>query len=109
MMVLTLMANMDLAEQHEWGRKFHTAMQSIRKKYPYWHVHDDASLQDILQEIVAADSVRVLREALEPENANAVGEQMTLLQQMMQQAQEYEEEEAMGVQSDSESPADTKT
>jgi hypothetical protein len=36
-----------------------------------------------------------------------VGEQLNLLQQMMQQAQEYEEE-AMGVQSDSEELADTK-
>jgi hypothetical protein len=31
MMVLTLMANMDLAEQYKWGREFHTAMQSIHK------------------------------------------------------------------------------
>jgi hypothetical protein len=107
MMVLTLFANMDMAEQQEWGREFRTAMQSIRKKYPYHHVHDDASLQDILKELAAADSVRVLREAPEPESANAVGEQLTLLQKMMQQAQEYEEE-AMGVQSDSESSADTK-
>jgi hypothetical protein len=38
---------------------------------------------------------------------NAVGEQITLLQQMMQQAQEYEEE-AMGVQSNSKASADTK-
>jgi hypothetical protein len=82
-------------------------MQSIRKKYPYHHVHDDASLHDILKELAAADSVQVLREAPEPESANAVGEQLTLLQQMMQQAHEYEEE-AMAVQSDSESSAGTK-
>jgi hypothetical protein len=59
-MVLKPMANMDLAEQHELGREFCTAMQSIRKKYPYQHVHDDALLQDILQELAAADSVHVL-------------------------------------------------
>jgi hypothetical protein len=82
-------------------------MQSIRKKYPYHHVHDDASLQDIFKELAAADSVRVLREAPKPESANAVGEQLTLLQQMMQQAHEYEEE-ANAVHSDSELSADTK-
>jgi hypothetical protein len=107
MMVLTLMANMDMAEHQEWGREFRTAMQSIRKKYPYHHVHDDASLQDIFKELAAADSVRVLREAPKPESANAVGEQLTLLQQMMQQAHEYEEE-ANAVHSDSELSADTK-
>ena len=107
MMVLTLMANMDAAEQQEWGREFRTAMQSIRKKYPYHHVHDDASLQDILKELAAADSVRVLREAPEPESANAVGEQLTILQQMMQQAHEYKEE-ANAIHSDSKSSIDTK-
>jgi hypothetical protein len=82
-------------------------MQTIRKKYPYNHQHDDQSLQDILKELAAADSVRNLQEAPEPESANAVNEQYSLLQQMMQQANDYEEE-AMAVHSDSESSADTK-
>jgi hypothetical protein len=107
MMVLTLMTNMDMAEQQEWGREFRMAMQSIRKKYLYHHVHDDALLQDILKELAAADRARVLREAPEPESANAVGEQLTLLQQMMQQVHEYEEE-ANAVHSDSKLSADTK-
>jgi hypothetical protein len=107
MMVLTVMANMDMAEQQEWGREFRTAMQSIRRKYTYHHVHDDASLQDILKELAVADSVQVLSDAPEPESANTVGEQLTLLQQMMQQVHKYEEE-ANAVHSDSKSSADTK-
>lgn len=75
-------------------------MQAICKKYPYDHVHDDASLQDILKELAAADSVRNLREAPEPKCANAVNEQYSLLQQMIQQANDCEEE-AMVVHLDS--------
>jgi hypothetical protein len=82
-------------------------LQAIRKKYPYDHVHNDASLQDILKELAAADSVRNLREAPEPECANAVNEQYSLLQQMIQQANDCEEE-AMVVHLDSETSADTK-
>jgi hypothetical protein len=76
-------------------------------KYSYNHVHDDASLQDILEELAAGDSVRNLCEALGPERANAVGEQLTLLQQMMQRAHDYEEE-AMAVHLDSDSLVSTK-
>jgi hypothetical protein len=84
-------------------------LQAIRKKYPCNLVHDDASLQDILKELAAVDSVRNLRKAQEPKRANAVGEQLILmlLQQMMQQAHDYKEE-AMAVQSDSDSSVSTK-
>ena len=112
-LVLTIFANIERAVPHEYGREFRPAMQAIRKKYNYDYQHDDASLTDILQELAAADSVRILKEAPEPEigSAHAVDEQMTLLQQMMQQASippTTDYEEAMAAQSDSESSADTK-
>ena len=108
--VLTIFANIERAVTHEWGREFRPAMQVIRAKYDYDYQHDDTSLADILAQLAAADSVRSIKEAPEPETgaAHAV-DQLTLLQQMMMQQNDYkEDEEAMAVHSDSESSADTK-
>jgi hypothetical protein len=108
MIVLIIFANIELAQQHEWGREFRPAMQSIRAAFPYSHKHDDASLATILQHLAAADSVRVLREAPEPDNeaANAVSNELSLLQQMMQEAQDYEEQAFAAAESDSDTSAE---
>ena len=92
-MVLTVLSNVEQAMQHDWGREFRPAMQNIRKKYLYNHVHDEVSYQDILNEFAAADTVRILREAPAPneETANAVSDTTNLFQHMMQSAQDYEE------------------
>ena len=106
LIVLTIFANVERAVTYEWAREFRPAMQVIRSKYNYDYTHDDTSLADILQQLAAADSVRNLKEAPEPEKgaAYAVQEQMTLLQQMMQDSMDFEEDEAaMAVQSDSDS------
>ena len=99
--VLTISANVENAMQHEWGRELRPAMQAIRKKYAYNHRHDDASLQDVLTELAAADSVRILREAPEPaqESANAVAESYALLQQMMDATNSEYQESAFAAQS----------
>lgn len=112
MIVLIIFANIEQAEQHEWGREFRPAMQTIRANYPYTHKHEDASLDDILKQLAVADSVCVLHKAPEPdtETANAVSNEFTLLQQKMQEAQsqatDYEENGFVAAQSDSDSSAE---
>lgn len=66
MLVLAILANIETAQKEDRGREFQPAMQAICKKYNYNYVHNDASLNDVLTELAAADSVRNLHEALEP-------------------------------------------
>ena len=108
--VLTIFANMDKAVQHEWGREFRPALQTLRTKYPYNYKHTDASMATILNELATADSVRDLKEAPEPETgaAMAVEEQLQLLQQMMQEGDNDYEESAFAAQSDSDTSTETK-
>lgn len=108
-MALTLLANVEAAAKHEWGREFQPAMQTIRRKYKYNHCHDSTSLTDILAELTMVDTVRNLQEAPEPtmESANAVAESVSLLQQLLQSNKDYEES-AMAATSDSESSGGRK-
>jgi hypothetical protein len=46
--VLTLMANIEVAARKDFQREFRPALQNIRAKYTYSHTHNDASLKDIL-------------------------------------------------------------
>ncbi len=62
-LMLTLLANIEMATKSDYGRKFCSAMHAIRKKYTYNHVHNVALLQIILKELVGADGVRVLKDA----------------------------------------------
>ena len=70
--VLTLMVNIEVAAQEDFGREFRPALQNIHAKYMYSHTHDNASLKDILQELAKADSFRTLKDAPAPGTANAV-------------------------------------
>lgn len=110
-----LLHNVERAQRHEWGRDFRTSIQTIRKKYPYNHIHDATSISDMLAEFAGADAVRNLAEAPSslPEQANAVD----LISQLLRgQDDTYETddesdphmERAAAVQSDSESSADTR-
>jgi hypothetical protein len=62
-LMLTLLANIETANQSDYGCKFCSAMQAIRKKHTCNHMHDAALLQIILKELVGADDVRVLKDA----------------------------------------------
>jgi hypothetical protein len=95
-LALTLMSNVTVAAQHEWGHEFRPAIQTIRMQYPYNHTHNATSLNKIMQELAAVDAVRSLKESV------------SLLQQLMQSSQEYQES-AMAATSDSESSGDRKT
>ena len=101
---LTLLANIEYAAKHDWGREFRPVVQDFRRKYPYNHKHDAQSIAYLLQELAAADTIRILTEAPEPtpESANAVADSVSLLTEMMQASHDYEES-AFAAQSDSES------
>ncbi len=60
-------------------------MHTIRKKYTYNHVHNAASLQIILKELVGANGVRVLKDAPAPsaETAHLVAKSVSYQQVMM--------------------------
>lgn len=59
----TLLAkNMEIAIQQDCRHEFRPAMQAVCKKYAYNHKHGDASLNDILTEMAAADSLHILCE-----------------------------------------------
>jgi hypothetical protein len=65
-LTLTLLANIETACKAEYGREFRSAMQTIRKSYPYNHVHYATSLAFILKELTGADGVRDYKEAPAP-------------------------------------------
>ena len=77
--VLTLMANIEVAAHKDFGREFRPALQNICVKYTYSHTHNNVSLRDILQELAKADSVRTLKDAPAPGAANAI---TTMLKKM---------------------------
>jgi hypothetical protein len=60
-------------------------MHAIRKKYTYNHMHDVASLQNILMELVGANGVRVLKDAPTPSVglAHSVADLVSILHLMM--------------------------
>ena len=77
--VLTLMANIDVASCKDFGREFRPALQNIREKYNYNHKHDGASLKVIMLELAKADSVRTLKDAPAPGTTNKVTSMPTKL------------------------------
>ena len=108
-LALTLLANIEYATNHDWGREFRPVLQDIRKRFKYNHPHDATSIGYILKELAAADTVRTLSDAPEPtaESANAVTESISLLSQLMRDSQEYEES-AFAATSDSDSSTGRK-
>ncbi len=60
----TLLANVELATKFDYGQEFFSAMPAICKKYTFNHVHDVTLLQIILKELVGANGVWVLKDAL---------------------------------------------
>jgi hypothetical protein len=73
---ITLLANIEYATNHDWGREFCPVLQDIHKKYKYNHPHDATSINYMLEELAAADTVRALSDAPEPttESANTVSD-----------------------------------
>jgi hypothetical protein len=103
-----------VAAAQDYGAEFKTALQTIRRRYNYSHVHDATSaITAILPELVAADAVRQLKDAPAPNKgvANAQAEQYSLLSQLMQGsafADSEEEGSAAAAASDSDKTRSTK-
>lgn len=108
-LALTLLANIDYATHHDWGREFRPAMQEIRKQFSYNHKHDATSVATILTELAAADAIRTLTDAPEPstESANSVQDSVSIYQDLMQAQNDYDES-AFAVHSDSDSSTSVK-
>ena len=65
---------MEQASTYEWGRDLRPAIQTIRQKYHYNHVHDAVSIAEMLSLFAGANAVRNLSQAPSklPESALAV-------------------------------------
>ena len=85
---LIILANVEVAASQEYGTEFKTALQTIRRRYNYSHVHDAASITAILTEFAAADAVRQLKDAPAPDMgmANAVADHYSVLAGLLQGA-----------------------
>ena len=88
---LIILANIEVAATQDYGNEFKTALQTIRRRYNYSHVHDATSIAAILTELAAADAVRQLKDAPAPSKgfANAVAEQYSTFAQLLQGAATY--------------------
>eukprot|EP00956_Cyclotella_meneghiniana_P028879 scaffold68484_cov41-Cyclotella_meneghiniana.AAC.1 len=85
---LIILANIEVAATQEYGSEFKTALQTIRPRYNYSHVHTAASIAAIITELAAADAVRQLKDAPAPSKrfANAVADQYSTFAQLLQGA-----------------------
>jgi hypothetical protein len=70
--VLTLMANIDIAAREKYGQNFWLALQTIWAKYTHYHRHDKALLKVILQELSKSDSSRSLNNVPAPGMTNTI-------------------------------------
>ena len=64
--MLVLIANINKASKSRWGMEFRSTMSMIKKTYQYNHVHDAASMANVLAECAEADSARNVRDAPAP-------------------------------------------
>eukprot|EP00956_Cyclotella_meneghiniana_P026310 scaffold56538_cov51-Cyclotella_meneghiniana.AAC.1 len=88
---LIILANIEVAATQEYGSEFKTALQTIRRRYNYSHVHNAASIAAIITELSAVDAVRQLKDAPAPSKrfANAVADQYSTFAQLLQGAATY--------------------
>ena len=88
-LALIILANIETAAQHDYGREFRPAMQNIRRQYTYNHRHDSTSIAYIMQELGIADRARILSDAPASNELNgrgaahSVSEQMTILKDLL--------------------------
>lgn len=84
-LALVILANVEIAAKEEYGSEFRPALQVIRRKYKYNHVHDDKSIAYIMQCCAGADQVRQLADAPPPETESAMANAVTQLTQLLQE------------------------
>jgi hypothetical protein len=62
-LALNIMANVETAAKQPWGQDFVPTLRTLRRRYKYNYVHDDASIEDIATELAQVDSVRNVGDA----------------------------------------------
>ena len=89
-LMLIIMANIEEAIRHDYGREFRQTIHDHRREHAYDKKHTATTTNKLLTELAAADAVRRLRDAPAPNHlgtANAVQENyqqsLTRLQQLM--------------------------
>jgi hypothetical protein len=101
---LVVMHNIHRATQQHYGRDFREVYRT--QLYPIDHQHDDASLQDMLDQLQQVDIIRNYSLAPAPEQANSVADEMDVLLNYVQQESIDYQESALAA-SDSESDSNS--
>jgi hypothetical protein len=65
--VLVVLNNIHRATQHDWGRDFSEVFRSLNQQHAIDYKHDDASLQDVLDQLQKVDNIRNYSLAPAPE------------------------------------------
>jgi hypothetical protein len=66
-LMLVLVANINrAAKSGRWGTEFQNTISTIKKAYPYNHIHEATSMAKVLTECAEADSARNVRDAPAP-------------------------------------------
>jgi hypothetical protein len=104
--VLVVMHNIHRATQQHYGRDFRELYRTLTQLYLIDHQHDDASLQDVLDQLQEVDIIRDYSLAPAPEQANSVADEMDVLLNYVQQESVDYQESALAA-SDSESDSDS--
>ena len=108
--VLVVMHNIHLAVQHDWGRDFRKAYRTLNQQYPIDHKHDDAPLQDILDQLQKVNNNRDYSLAPAPEQANSVANDLdVLMNYVKEEANKYQESALSASDSDSDSDSSRGT
>lgn len=90
---LVILANIETAAKEDYGSEFRPALQVIRRKYRYNHVHDDRFVAYILQTCAGADQVQQLNDAPPPRTDSAVANAVSQLSQLLQGPEPLSDEE----------------
>lgn len=86
-----LFRQVEQASTHEWGRDLRPAIQTIRQKYHYNHVHDAVSIAEMLSLFAGADAVRNLSQAPSKITESALA--VDLVAQLLNEREVYSDDD----------------
>lgn len=91
-LALVILANIKIAAKEEYGSEFCPALQVIRHKFRYNHMHDHRLIAYIMQTCAGADQVRQITDAPPPRMDNSVANAVSQLTQLLQEPLQSEDE-----------------
>ena len=81
-----ILANLERAARQLWGTEISVVHRTIKVKYRFDHIHDTASIKEILKVLTGANEARDRRKAPAPgEKAEMVSQGLERLRQLVQQ------------------------